>query len=84
MTKIVWRYVRRKKLLEPRLGGWKGFEESRSDGEKAGELSKGLEGCERSLREPWQVLSRRGQQVGSRWDRATLGQEPSEEAIGQE
>ena len=50
MTKIVWRYLRQKKPLEPRLGGWKGFEELGSDGEKAGELSKGLEGCERSLR----------------------------------
>lgn len=52
---------------EVREGG-KESEELGSDGERAGELSKGLEGCgeERELSslectgEPWQVLSRRG------------------------
>lgn len=61
-------------------GGGKESEELGSDGERAGELSKGLEGCgeERELSslectgEPWQVLSRGGTTAGLCFSRTTL------------
>lgn len=64
---------------EVREGG-KESEELGSDGERAGELSKGLEGCgeERELSslectgEPWQVLSRGGTTAGLCFSRTTL------------
>lgn len=63
-TKIGWRHWRWGKLPEPRLRGWEEFKEVGGHGEKARELSRGLEGrgeepelSPEGTREPWQVPS---------------------------